>query len=255
LAAIPTTSGSGSDATWAAIITDKIEKRKITLVSREIIPSLSVIDPLLPAEMPKQLTVSTGLDALTHAVEAFISTWHNDFSDAFSIRALQLIFNYLPRAVSEGSNDMLAREKLHNAATMAGIAISNSQVSIAHSMGHALGAIFDVSHGLAVSIALPYCLEFSLEDAKERLEELAISLGYETSEMFIEGIRGLMQTIDAPLSYTDVVKPKNDFLEQLTRLVELANGESATVVNPRIPTEEEFERLFLYTYEGKKVDF
>ncbi|MFX0090612.1 MAG: iron-containing alcohol dehydrogenase [Candidatus Hodarchaeota archaeon] len=255
LVAVPTTSGTGSDATWASIVADTTEKRKVTFASREIIPSISVLDPLLPAKMPKKLTVSTALDALTHAVEAFMSTWANDFSDAFALHALTLIFKYLPKAVAEGSKDLLVREKIHNAATMAGIAFGNSQVGIAHSMGHAIGAAFRIPHGVAVSIALLPSLEFSLEEAKEKLEALGNNLGYKGAETFIEAIRNLMQTVEAPLTYAELISNRNDFLKALPRLVDLANGETGTVMSPRVPTYEEFEKLFLYTYDGKKIDF
>ncbi|MFX0062724.1 MAG: iron-containing alcohol dehydrogenase [Candidatus Hermodarchaeota archaeon] len=255
LIAVPTTSGTGSDATWAFIITDKTEERKATFASRELIPSISVLDPIFPADMPKRLTASTALDALTHAVEAYISTWANDFSDAYAVHALRLIFKYLPKAVTEGSKDMLAREKIHNAATMAGMSFSNSQVGNAHSMGHSIGGIFNVLHGEAVGIALPYLLEFYGEQGKPRLESLGKMLGYKSAEEVIEAIRNLMKTIGAPLSYAEVIPDKEAFLKSLPRLVELANGETGTIMSPRIPEMDEFEKLYLYAYEGKKIDF
>ena len=123
--AIPTTSGTGSDATWAAVITDEKTVYKMELASRELVADISIVDPKLVLGMPKKLTADTGLDALTHAIEGYVSQWRNDFSDAMAVKAIQLIFKYLQRAYEDGS-DTEAREKMHNAATMAGLAFSNS---------------------------------------------------------------------------------------------------------------------------------
>ncbi|OYT51077.1 alcohol dehydrogenase, partial [Candidatus Bathyarchaeota archaeon ex4484_135] len=124
---IPTTSGTGADVTWAIVITDEEVKRKMELASREVVADITVLDPSLPASMPPRLTADTGIDALTHAIEAYTSQWRNDFSDALALWAIRTIFKYLPRAYENGQ-DMEAREKLHNAATMAGIAFGNAQI-------------------------------------------------------------------------------------------------------------------------------
>ena len=146
LIAIPTTSGTGSEATWAIVITDTKEKRKMELASKELVADIVILDPQLPLTMPKRLVADTGVDALVNALEAYISQWHNYFSDLPAINAVQAIFKYLPRSYNN-SQDKEAKENMHYAATMAGLAFSNSQICVAHAMGHALGALFKIPHG------------------------------------------------------------------------------------------------------------
>ena len=165
LVCIPTTSGTGAEATFAIVLTDTDDQRKLSLINREIATDIAIVDPALAAAMPPGITSSTGMDVLTHAVEAFSCTWKNDFSDGLCLRAIQLVFEYLPRAVKDGQ-DMEAREKMHNAATIAGIGFTNSLTAMAHATGHSLGAVFHVPHGRAVGLLLPYTIEF-IGDARE----------------------------------------------------------------------------------------
>ena len=154
LITIPTTSGTGAEVTMGIVLTDNEEQRKMGLGNRENVADIAIVDPAMSAMMPPQLTADTGLDALTHAVEGYTCTWHTDLTDGLCLNAVRLIFEYLPRAVADGS-DMEARERMHNAAACAGLGFGNALASMAHAMGHTFGAVFHVPHGRAVSILLP----------------------------------------------------------------------------------------------------
>jgi len=257
---IPTTSGTGSEATWAIVITDEREKRKMELASREVVADVAILDPSLPASMPPRLTADTGLDALTHALEAYVSRWHNDFSDALALWAIRAVFRYLPRAYRNGQ-DAEAREKLHNAATMAGMAFSNSQICIAHAMGHALGALFKVPHGRSVAVFLPYTIEYNARAAADRYAEVADALGLggegaaEKTTKLVKAVRELLREVDGPLSVADLGIRRADYEARLEDLVDRAMSSTGTVANPRDVGRQEYARLFKYAYEGKPIDF
>ena len=179
-----TTSGTGSEATWAIVLTDPVERRKLGLGSRENLPDLAILDPELVQALPPRLTADTGLDALTHAVEGYTSAMHNDFCDGLCLQAARLVFDWLPKAVADGS-DLEARTHTQNAATMAGLGFGNSMAGLAHGLGHALGGVFHVPHGRAVSLFLPYTLEYcapphpagEVEPGPTRYTDLARFLG------------------------------------------------------------------------------
>ena len=258
---IPTTSGTGADVTWAVVITDTERKVKLELASKEVVADISILDPALVLDLPPRLTADTGMDALVHAIEAYTVQWKNDFSDALALRAVQLIFKYLPRAFKNGRNDPEAREKMHNAATMSGLAFSNSQIGIVHAMGHSLGAVFKIPHGRSVAVFLPYVMEYNLSEAASLYAEIAEAIGItdgsdeEKARKLIEAIRNLMKEIEEPLSIKEMDIPREEFEAKLDELIEKANESTGTIVNPRVPTEEDYRKLFLYAYEGKSVDF
>jgi alcohol dehydrogenase class IV len=260
LICIPTTSGTGADATWAAIITDVKEERKMELPSREIVSDIIILDPELPKSMPPSLVADSGLDALTHAIEAYVSQWRNDFSDALSIKAIKIIFKYLPRA-HRNPDDKEAKEKIHNAATMAGIAFGNSQVGIAHAMGHSLGAIFRVPHGRTVDLFLSYSIEYGAREARERYADIARAIGIEArtdeeaAEKLVGAVRRLDREVGEPASIKELGISREDFEKRLDDLVTRAANSSCTFMNPRVPDVEDTRKLFLYAFEGKKVDF
>jgi alcohol dehydrogenase class IV len=260
LICIPTTSGTGSDATWATIITDVKEERKMELTSREIVADVAIVDPELPKGMPPKLAAGTGLDALTHGIESYVSQWNNDFSDALAIKAIQMIFKYLPRAY-RNPEDREAKEKMHNAATMAGMSFGNSQVGIAHAMGHSLGAIFHVPHGRSVALFLSYSIEYSAKQAIERYADVAREIGIEAKtdkeavEKLVEAVRKLNHEMGEPTSLKEAGISKKDFDKRLDDLATRAANSTCTFMNPRVPDTEETKKLFVYAYEGKKVDF
>jgi alcohol dehydrogenase class IV len=260
LICIPTTSGTGADATWAAVITDVRDERKMELPSREIVADIAILDPELPKSMPPSLVADSGLDALTQAIEAYVSQWSNDFSDALAIKAIQIIFKYLPRAYGN-PDDKEAKEKMHNAATMSGMAYSNSQVGIAHAMGHSLGAIFRVPHGRAVDLFLSYSIEYGAREAMERYADIARAIGIEAEkdeeavEKLVGAVRSLDREVGEPASIKELGISQEDFEKRLDDLVTRAANSSCTFMNPRVPDWEDTRKLFLYAFEGKKVDF
>jgi len=260
LLCIPTTSGSGSEATWATIITDPEGKVKMELPSREAVPDIVILDPFLPSLMPPALTAQTGMDVLTHSVEAYASQWRNDFSDAFAIKAIRLVFGYLPEAYRNGRS-ILAREKMHNASTMAGWAFSNSQVGIAHAMGHSLGALFKISHGRCVGIFLPYSVEYSALEVKDRYVEIAEAIGVEYAnddealEGLLEAMKNLKRLIGEPDSIKNAGIPEDEFDAALDGLVDRAMTSAVTSVCPRIPSADDYRKLFTCAFVGERISF
>ena len=253
LVCIPTTSGTGSDATWASVITSREEAFKAELASREILPDLSIVDPKLASKMPPSLTASTGMDVISHAVEAYLSQWSNPFSDALALEALRLAFRYLPRAHANGS-DMEARERMHVAATMAGMAFSNSQIGLIHAMGHSLGAVYHIPHGRTVGLFLPYGMEYAREVARERLADIAWAAGVETVKL-LGWVREFVRGLGEPLSVRELGIKREDFEGRLEELVRKAMQSTGIFTSPRVPEDADCRRLFLYAYEGKRVDF
>jgi alcohol dehydrogenase class IV len=260
LIAIPTTSGTGSEATFGIVLTDTEEQRKMGLGSRESIPDMAIVDPAMAAGMPPQLTADTGLDALVHAVEGYTCAWHTDLADGMCFNAARLIFAYLPRAVADGS-DLEARERMHNAAACAGLGFSNSLTSMAHSMGHALGAVFHVPHGRAVVIFLPYTIEFCAREAPERFADLAVLLGCsqargeEAARMLAGSIRDLCCEIGNPTSVAGAGVEREAYEAQLDKLVDDAFNDTSMMSVARAPSYDELHQLFLNAYEGQPVDF
>jgi len=260
LITIPTTSGTGAEVTWAIVLTDTAEQRKMGLGNREAVADIAIVDPEMAAGMPPQLTADTGLDALTHAVEGYTCAWHTDITDGLCLQAVRLIFEYLPRAVADGS-DMEARERLHNAATAAGLGFGNSLAAMAHSMGHTLGAVFHVPHGRAVGLFLPYTIEFGAREAPDRFAELAAltgcsSAGGEEGALALaRRIRELIRQVGAPTSLAELGLSRADFEARLDKMVDDAFNDTSMVSALRTPSYDELRQLFVYAYEGRAVDF
>ena len=261
LVAIPTTSGTGSDATWVAVITDKAERVKLDYItSRELVPDVSILDPRFCTKMPKAMVAQTGLDALTQGIEAYVTTWRTDFSDALAMRVIQLAFKYLERSYKD-QNDFEAREKMHNAGSMSGLAFSNSHLGIAHSMGHALGATYHMAHGLSVAIANLYVIQFSQGVVGAKYLEIARALGMnsatskEATAQLVASLAAFMKRIDQPTTLAEFGLKREDLMRDMKSLIEKTNMSACTFVAPRVPSSEEMERLYLCAFEGSKVDF
>jgi alcohol dehydrogenase class IV len=260
LVCISTTSGTGSEASWAAVITNKKERFKLELASREIYPDLAIVDPKLPVGVPKQVAADTGFDALVTAVEAYVNQWSNDFSDALAIKVAQLFFKYFLRFY-EDENDQEARERIHNAATMSGIAFSNAQVGVVHAMGHSFGAVFKIPHGRATAVFLPYSIEFNVKEAGERYAEIAEAIGIKTKSVeeavkkLVDAIRNLMKKIGEPLTVKEMGIKWEDYSQKLDELVAKAEMSTCNFVNPRVASSEELMKLFTYAFDGRTIDF
>ena len=260
--AIPTTSGTGAETTWPIVLTDTAERRKLSVGHPENIPDIAIVDPIFVSELPSQLTADTGMDALTHAVEGYTSQWRNDFTDGLCLKAIQLVFDYLPRAYENGGNDPKAREKMHNAGTIAGLGFGNSMAAMAHGLGHSLGALFPVTHGRAVGLFLPYTVEFTVRgDLPTRYAEIARFLGLpaaseaEGAASLVQAIRNLARRIGQPISLQEAGISHQDFEAQLPKLIDNALNDSAMIVGLRFPEEKEAEQVCRYAFEGKTIDF
>jgi alcohol dehydrogenase class IV len=259
--AVPTTSGTGAEGNWATIITDRERGVKLELASREIVPDIAILDPVLAADLPSTQTADTGVDALVHAIEAYTSQWKNDFSDAFALKAIDLIMRYLPRAYQKGRADTEAREKMHNAATMAGMAFGNSQAGLVHAMAHSLGPVFNIPHGRCVAVCLPYVMEYNLRQATQMYSEIAWSLGTsagtdeEKARALVDMVRTMLRKVGEPLSLREYGITDSDFEARLDELVDRARESACSTTSCRVPVEDDHRRLFLYAHAGRQVDF
>lgn len=256
--AIPTTSGTGSEVTSFAVITR--DEKKIPLVDDSLIPDIAIIDADFVKTVPPQITADTAIDALTHAIEAYVSTDASDFSDALAEKAVKMIFDYLLNAYHDGS-DLEAREKLHNASCLAGMAFTNASLGINHSMAHALGGMFHIPHGRANAILLPYVIRYNaqLESGKEtraavRYAELAKLIGLPAASV-TEGVNNLVCAINILLRETKTPANLNEagveesaFLDKVNDLAETALADKCTVTNPRTPCKEEIVQLYQLAY-------
>ena len=267
LITIPTTSGTGAEVTWAIVLTDAENQRKMGLGNRENTADIAVVDPALAAGMPPHLTADTGIDALTHAVEGFICTWHTDITDGLCLNAARDIFQYLPQAYEASQSDnpdqdnyKKAREKMHNAAACAGLGFGNAMASMAHAMGHTLGSIFHLPHGRAVGLFLPYTIEFAAQNAPQRINELTAALGIQTpkgksGQDLASRIREVSQLVGLPGKIADAGIDESGFISQLDKLVDDAFNDTQMITAPRTPSFQELEQLFKAAYYGQPVDF
>jgi alcohol dehydrogenase class IV len=242
------------------VLTDTAEQRKLGLGSYELVPDVAVVDPALVASLPPHITADTGMDALTHAIEGYTSTCHNDFCDGLCLKAAQLVFDYLPRAFHNGC-DSEAREHMHNAATIAGLGFGNSMAALAHSMGHALGAIFHTPHGQAVGLFLPYTIQFSAKRDGSRYAEIARFLGHPAQDEpsgaanLVAAIADLQQELGQPRCIRDLGIDHDSFEAAIPSLIANAESDTALVMSTRIPGSDELARLFRCAYQGQTVDF
>ncbi|MBN1658806.1 MAG: iron-containing alcohol dehydrogenase [Anaerolineae bacterium] len=262
LIAIPTTSGTGAEVTWPIVLTDHDEQRKVSVGHAENIPDLAIIDPLFVAHLPPQITADTGMDALTHAVEGYASDWATDFTDGLCLEAIQIVFDYLPRAYTAGAADPEAREHMHNAATIAGLGFGNAIATLAHGIGHALGAGLHLPHGRAVGLCLPYTVEFTARgDVPTRYTGIARALGLpagdeqEAAASLAAAVRHLATRLGQPTSLAAAGVSRETFEQAFPLLVDNALNDSATTVSPRFPDDDQIERLLWCIYEGTPVDF
>ncbi len=272
LVAIPTTSGTGSEVTPFAVITDEKTGNKYPLADYELTPSMAIVDAELVMSMPKGLTAYSGIDALTHALEARVSVCATEYTNALAKEAMRLIFKYLPRAYENGANDQLAREKIHNASTIAGMAFANAFLGICHSMAHKLGAAFHVPHGLANALLICEVIRFNATnrptkqglfpqykypEAKIRYASIADFLGLggktedEKIEKLIEAIEDLKKKLNIPATIKDAGVNEQDFLAKIDELSEKAFDDQCTGANPRYPLITEIKELYLKAYYGK----
>ena len=271
--AVPTSAGTGSEVTPFAVITDEQTGIKYPLADYELLPNMAIVDADFHMTAPKGLTAASGIDAVTHALEAYASVMATDYTDSLALQSLKMIFNYLPRAYDNGAQDPVAREKMANAATMAGMAFANAFLGVCHSMAHKLGAFHHLPHGVANALMIEYVLRFNAAEAPtkmgsfsqythphtlERYAEIAdaLNLGGETAEekfeLLIAAVNELKNRIGIRSTIREYGIDEQDFLDRLDDMVEQAFDDQCTGANPRYPLMEEIRRMYLSAYYGKQ---
>ena len=269
--AIPTSAGTGSEVTPFAVITDETTGVKYPLADYELLPNMAIIDADMMMSAPKGLTSASGIDAVTHALEAYASTMATDYTDGIALRALKMIFEYLPRAYDNGPNDPVAREKMGNAATMAGMAFANAFLGVCHSMAHKLGAFHHLPHGIANALLIDEVIRFNSKEVptkmgtfsqydhphcRARYAEVADYLGIkgktdeEKVENLIKAIDELKARVGIKPTIKDYVPDEKDFLDRLDAMVEQAFDDQCTGANPRYPLMSELKQMYLNAYYG-----
>ena len=276
MVAIPTTSGTGSEVTPFSIITDDKTGVKYAIADYALTPSMAIIDPNFVDGMPKGLTSASGIDALVHAVEAYVSCMATNFTNSNALEACKLVFKYLSRSYHEGANDPIAREKMHYAATIAGMAFANAFLGLCHSMAHKLGAMFHVPHGVANALLIRQIIKYNATDcpkkqatfpqykypcAIERYAQIAdeLKLGGSTNEektqLLIDAIDRLMKDIELPNSIREFLekngKTEADFYEKLDEMVELAFDDQCTGANPVYPLMSDIKEIYIKAFNGE----
>lgn len=250
LVCIPSTSGTASEVSRSVVIADEKTKIKYGIGNMELIPDIAICDPEVTASMPPKITAETGLDALTHAIEAYLSRRANYISDVFAVQAVKDIFKYLPKTYNEGTN-LDYREKMLNASLIAGLAFTNVSLGIVHSMAHTLGSCFGIPHGLANAIILPYVIEYNGTNtaAAYRYKILANELGLED---FVAAIKELNKKLNIPPNFSNIITDEKEYYAKLESMATLALNDGCTKTNPIIPSVEDLIELYkkVYTFKG-----
>lgn len=247
--AIPSTSGSASEITAFSVITDTTHHIKYPVVAADLVPDIAILDPAIPAKMPPHVTVHTGMDVLTHAIEAYVSTSANSFTDPFAVEAVSLVFEYLEVAYLS-PDDISARMHMHIASALAGMAFTNASLGLVHSMAHKIGGEFGITHGLANAIMLPYIIQYnSVYTSKYRKLEKALGIGN-----LIKAIKDLNKRLDIPETLGECAEvdiKEAAFMKVLDRMSSNAVEDPCTLTNPHQPTTEDVKMLYSSAYFGK----
>ena len=256
--AIPSTSGTATEVTAFSVITDYSTNIKYPLADFNITPDIAIVDPDLAETMPKSLTANTGMDALTHAIEAYVATLATEFTDPLALHAIKIVNDDL---IQSYEGDMQSREKMHYGQCLAGMSFSNALLGICHSMAHKTGAMFDIAHGLANAIYLPYVIDFNKKVAGARYATIAkyIGLPGKTDDELIDALTAwiceLNKKMGIPQTLKDEGVSEQDFLNAVDIIAERAIVDPCTSSNPRPITNDEMKELFTCAYYGKKVAF
>ena len=271
MVAIPTTSGTGSEVTPFAIITDDETHVKYAIADYALTPNMAIVDPNFVDGMPKGLTAASGIDALVHSFEAYVSCMATNFTNSNALEATKLVFRYLERSYKEGANDPIAREKMHYAATIAGMAFANSFLGLCHSMAHKLGAMYHVPHGVANALLFRQIIKYNASDAphkqaifpqykfpnaKAKYGQIADELGLggnnddEKVQLLIKAVDELMDKVELPKSVKDFGVEEKTFMDNLDELVELAFDDQCTGANPAYPLMSDIKQIYIDAYYG-----
>ncbi len=274
MVAIPTTSGTGSEVTSFAVISDKVQNKKYPLTDYELTPDVAIVDPDLVTSLPKSITADTGMDVLTHALEAYVSNMASDYTDALAEKAAELVIKNLKECYDNGSNKE-ARERMHNASTMAGMAFSNAFLGINHSLAHKLGAVYHLPHGRLNAILLPYVVKYNSEEptkfvsfpkyeyfiADEKYATIAKKIGLKADtkeegvQSLIKEIQELNEYLNIPKSLQEAGIDEKDFFENIDTLADRAFEDQCTTANPRLPLIPELKQILTDAYYGNEIKF
>ena len=273
--AVPTSAGTGSEVTPFAVITDESTGVKYPLADYELLPNMAIVDSNLMMTMPKGLTSASGIDALTHALEAYASMMATDYTDGLALKAMRSIFDYLPRAYTNGGSDPEAREKMANASTMAGMAFANAFLGVCHSMAHKLGAFHHLPHGVANALLIEEVLRFNAAEVPakmgtfpqydhphtlRRYAEIAEFLGLKgkNDQEKLDSLVAAVHTLKEQVGIKDSIRAygieEEKFLSTLDEMVEQAFDDQCTGANPRYPLMSEIKQMYLNAYYGKKEE-
>ena len=271
MVAIPTTSGTGSEVTSFAVITDKEKNKKYPLADYELTPDVAIVDPDLVMSLPKSVTADTGMDVLTHAIEAYVSNMASDYTDGLAEKAVELVFENLQEAYEHGDNK-LAREKMHNASTIAGMAFTNAFLGINHSLAHKIGGEFHLPHGRINAILLPYVIKYNSTKpskfvsfpkyeyfiADQKYYRLAKKIGLKADTVeeginsLIEEIQETNQKLNIPNTFKEAGIEEKEYLAKVDMLADRAFEDQCTTANPRLPLVTELKQILLDSYYGKR---
>ena len=269
LVAIPTTSGTGSETTSFAVISDKVNNMKYPLADYALLPTIAIVDPELVYSLPKRTIADTGMDVLTHGIEAYVSNMASDYTDALAIKAIELVFKYLERSYKD-PNDKEAKEKMHNASTIAGMAFSNAFLGINHSLAHKIGGEYHVPHGRANAILLPFVIEYNAKMpskfvsfpkyetfvADEKYADIARRLGLKADtkeegvKSLIKAIKDLMKRLEMTSSFKEEGVDEKVYFENIDLLADKAFSDQCTTANPKLPLVEELKEILERSYYG-----
>ena len=269
MVAIPTTSGTGSEVTSFAVITDKTQNKKYPLADYELTPDVAIVDPDLVMSLPKSITADTGMDVLTHAIESYVSNMASDYTDGLAEKAVELVFKNIREAYNNGSNKE-AREKMHNASTIAGMAFTNAFLGINHSLAHKIGAEFHLPHGRINAILLPYVIRYNSQMptkfvsfpkyeyfiADQKYADLSRRMNFpaytneEGVNSLIEEIKKLNNDLNIPKSFKEAGIDEQEFLAKVDMLADRAFEDQCTTANPRLPLVSELKQILLDSYYG-----
>lgn len=251
--AIPSTSGTGTEVTCVSVITDRQKGVKYPIVSYELTPDIAIVDGEICKSMPPHVTAHTGLDALAHNTEAYVSSLADPYTDPLAMQSIKMIFRSLPAAYRQPEN-LQARQEMHDASCLAGIAFTNALLGIVHAMAHQLGGMFGIPHGCANAILMPNVVRYN-STATSKYSDLAKALGKETEEDYAAAIESLRTEVNVPVSIMEYGISESDWNNKLEEITRNAMNDACVGANPRTPTEDDIRRIYEYCYKGMKVDF
>ena len=272
MVAIPTTSGTGSEVTSFAVITDKQNNKKYPLADYELTPDVAIVDPDLVMSLPKKITADTGMDVLTHAIESYVSNMASDYTDGLAEKAAELVFKNLREAYNNGNNKV-AREKMHNASTIAGMAFTNAFLGINHSIAHKMGAEFHLAHGRINAILLPYVIRYNSSKptkfvsfpkyeyfiADQKYADISRRMGFpaytneEGVNSLISEIKKLNSDLGIEKSFKEAGVNEEEFLSKVDMLADRAFEDQCTTANPRLPLVSELKQIMIDAYYGNEI--